>query len=418
MADVLQQVLVHSEGLQLARSVDGLIRAANAAVRDLSRYRSAWLAWIDPENDATVRLLAINGTIETTWKDALVIPIAGDAMVQEIIWGGRPVVVEDARVDPRTNKDIVAQLGNRTIINIPVVLAGRVRGMLGIGSFGDEGVIPPTAAELEALTIYAAQLAPAFDRISALDERDRAERERRKLVEHLQSLERVELMGVLSAGVAHDMNNLLSVAILSIESLGRAKLDEEEQASLADASRAMAKMRDISKQLLQLGRSEASVRTEVDLNARVASTLELVRPSIPRGVRVLHERHSAPRIEGDGVQVEQALANLVLNARDAVGDTGIITLRVDERQLDAGALPTAPRSRPGRFAHVRVSDTGPGLSPELKSHIFDPLFTTKAKGTGLGLAVVSRITEQHRGFVAVESEPGRGTSFDLYFPAL
>jgi signal transduction histidine kinase len=417
-APLIQQVLAHSGELQRARTLDDLIRVANAAVRDVSRYKSAWLSWMDPENDANVRLLALRGTILVTWQDALVIPIAGDAMVQEIIAGGKPVVVTDARTDPRTNKDIVAQLGNRTIINVPVLVAGRVRGTLGAGSFNDEGVLPPTEEELEALTVFATQIAPAFDRVVALEERDNVELERKKLVAHLQRLERLELMGVLSAGVAHDMNNLLSVAMMSMEILARAKLDEDERISLTDASGALAKMRDISQQLLRLGRREESAHTELDLNARVESTIKLVRPSIPRGVRLLHEREATPRIEGDRVQLEQALANLLLNARDAVGESGLITLRVDERRLDSGALPAALRSRPGRFAHVRVSDSGPGLTDEVKHQIFDPLFTTKATGTGLGLAVVSRITEQHQGFVSVESSPGRGTSFDLYFPAL
>lgn len=417
-APLIQQVLAHSGELQRARTLDDLIRVANAAVRDVSRYRSAWLSWMDPENDENVRLLALRGTVLVTWRDAMVIPIAGDAMVQEIIAGGKPVVVTDARVDPRTNKDIVAQLGNRTIINVPVLVAGRVRGTLGAGSFNDEGVLPPTVEELEALTVFATQIAPAFDRVVALEERDTVELERKKLVAHLQRLERLELMGVLSAGVAHDMNNLLSVAMMSMEVLARAKLDDDERTSLTDASGALAKMRDISQQLLRLGRREEHAHTELDLNARVESTIKLVRPSIPRGVHLLHEREATPRIEGDRVQLEQALANLLLNARDAVGESGSITLRVDERSLDADALPVSLRDRPGRFAHVRVSDSGPGLTDEVKHQIFDPLFTTKATGTGLGLAVVSRITEQHQGFVSVESSPGRGTSFDLYFPAL
>jgi signal transduction histidine kinase len=279
-------------------------------------------------------------------------------------------------------------------------------------------VLVPTPEEIEALAVFATQLAPAFDRIRALAERDRVELERRKLVDHLQRLERLELMGVLSAGVAHDINNLLSVAILSLESVDRAPLEEGDRQALGHASTAMLRIRDISRQLLQLGKPEGSVVAPIDLNARVESTLTLVRPSIPRGVRLLHEHEGAPRVEGNAVQLEQALANLVLNARDAVGDSGTITLRVDERRIDAASLPRALGSREGRFAHVRVSDTGPGLSEELKAHIFDPLFTTKATGTGLGLAVVSRIAEQHRGFVSVESQVGRGTSFDLYFPAL
>ena len=417
-APLIQQVLAHSAALQRAKSLDDIMHIATGAVRDVSRYRSAWLSWMDPENDENVRLLALRGTILVTWQDALVIPIAGDAMVQEIIAGGRPVVVADARTDPRTNKGIVSQLGNRTIINVPVVVGGCVRGTLGTGSFNEEGVLPPSEEEREALTVFATQIAPAFDRVVALEERDHVEKERQKLVAHLHSLERVELMGVLSAGVAHDMNNLLSVAIMSLENLGLAKLDEDERASLADASTAMAKMRDISQQLLRLGRREENAHAEIDLNARVESTIKLVRPSIPRGVRLLHEHEATPRIEGDRVQLEQALANLLLNARDAVGESGLITLRVDERRLDSSALPIAPRSRPGRFAHVRVTDTGPGLSDEVKHQIFDPLFTTKATGTGLGLAVVARITEQHQGFVSVESGPGQGTSFDLYFPAL
>ena len=140
----IQRVLAHSGELQRAGTLDELIRVANSAVRDVSRFRTAWLAWLDPENDAHVRILAVQGSVPASWMTALVIPLEGDAMIQEILRGGKPVVVEDARTDPRTNKDIVAQTGNRTIINIPVTVGGNVRGSLGVGSFFDEGVMAPT----------------------------------------------------------------------------------------------------------------------------------------------------------------------------------------------------------------------------------------------------------------------------------
>lgn len=284
-----------------APSLDDLIRVANSAVRDVSRYRTAWIALLDPENDANVRIIGVQGSVPSTWLNALVIPIGGDQMIQEILRGGVPVVVEDARIDPRTNKDIVAQVGNRTIINVPITLGGSIRGALGIGSFHDEGVIAPTPEELEALTLFATQLAPAFDRIRALEERDRVIAESKVLEQHLRSLERVELMGVLAAGVAHDMNNLLSVAMLTIEGMSKERLGADDASALADASRALVKMRDISRQLLTLGKPDDSIRSAVDLNTRVQSTLELVRPSIPRGVKVVHEHRGAPRVEADSV---------------------------------------------------------------------------------------------------------------------
>lgn len=118
------------------------------------------------------------------------------------------------------------------------------------------------------------------------------------------------------------------------------------------------------------------------------------------------------------MQLEQAVANLVINARDAVGRQGRIELQVDERLLDDVAARSVSGGRPGRFARLRVSDDGPGIPLELQRRVFDPLFTTKPMGTGLGLAVVSRVVEQHRGFVSVQSEPGRGATFELYLPVL
>jgi signal transduction histidine kinase len=414
----LEKILAHSAALQQARSIAEVMRAVAKALESLTRYRSAWIAWFDPVNTELVRLLAASGQVEeTVWETSPLIPRTGDAMLEEIAAGLRPVVVLDARTDERTNKAQVERFGNRTIINVPIILGSTVRGSLGTGSFLDEGVVPPTEEELEALVVFSTLLAPAFDRVEALVAKERAEKEYHDLQRHLESLQRIELMGVMAAGVAHDLNNLLAVGLASLTSIDARRLGPDS-AAVADATSAMERMRDVSRQLLELGKDERKVRQRLDINDAVSSTIQLVRSTIPVGVTVTHERLATPIVEANPIQLTQAVANLVLNARDAVGETGRITLRVDEANLDAKSAARMRGGRAGRYARLRISDTGPGIPPELHERVFDPLFTTKPMGTGLGLAVVSKVTSQHQGFISLQSEHGHGASFELYLPAV
>jgi signal transduction histidine kinase len=409
----VEQVLQSSSELQRARSLADLMRVVDSAVRQLSRYRSAWIAWFDPDEPAFVRVLVASTNVqETIWETSPLVPRAGDAMAAEIEEGKRPVVVVDARTDPRTNKEMVKRFGNRTIVNVPIILGGHVQGMLGLGTFGDEGPLQPTTEELEALSIFATQLAPAFDRVQALAAQAKAEQERNSLHQHLESLQRVELMGLLAAGVAHDLNNLLGVAMGNLSVIQPPALGSDAEA-LADVSAALESMRGISQQLLRLGWARGA-RQRIDLNDKVSRTLALVRRSIPPAVTVVHQHDGLPEVEGDPVQLEQALANLMINARDAVGMQGRIELSVDEQVIDHPEAKRAHGARAGRFARVRVSDSGLGIPLELQQRVFDPLYTTKPMGTGIGLAVVSRIAEQHRG----ESIPGEGATFELFLPSL
>ncbi len=416
MSISVEQVLRSSSELQRARSVADLMRVVDSAVRQLSRYRNAWIAWFDPEDPAFVRVLVASAQVEETiWETSPLVPRAGDAMIAEIELGKRPVVVVDARTDPRTNKEMVERFANRTIVNVPIILGGHVQGMLGTGTMGSEGPLAPTADELESLSVFATQLAPAFDRVHALAAQAKAEQERNALHLHLESLQRVELMGVLAAGVAHDLNNLLSVALASLTVIQPPASDVD---AMHDAMAALESMSSISKQLLQLGTARSAAHQRIDLNDKVSSTLALVRRSIPRSVTVVHQHDGKPQVEGDPVQIEQAVANLVINARDAVGEQGRIELRVDEQVIDQPDTKRAHGARAGRFARVRVSDSGLGIPLELQRRVFDPLYTTKPMGHGIGPAVVSRIAQQHQGFVAVESVPGQGATFELFLPSL
>lgn len=401
--------------LQRVTTPRELVEVTRLAVTAKTRYRHAWLALFEDHDPTHARLVEFAGdepVAELAFSTCPRMPIVGDPMIEAIRAGGEPVVVEDARVDPRTNKDFVAKIGNRTIINVPLVLGDRLLGALGVGTFGDEGVHPPSPSELEWLTVVGMQLASAYSRLVILDGRHLLEQSQVKLERHLESLQRVELMGILASGVAHDLNNHLTVIQSGLDLIAQGQLDLLEDVRLA-AERA----REVTHQLLTLGRAGSPRREEIDLRTRLTRTVKLLRPSMPRGVQVLVEGDSAT-IEGDPVQIDQVLANLLINARDAVGGKGTIRVGVDERELDPAreGRSTQP-SVSGRFGRLWVSDDGCGIAPEHLDRIFDPLFSTKSKGTGLGLAVVSRVVQQHAGFVRCDSTPGRGTIFEVFLPA-
>lgn len=412
----LQAVLRHAGDLQRATSLHQLVQVTYAAVQEQTRYRHAWLAIVSADR-RWLHVVEVRGDIEQlALATCPRIAMDTDAMAREVFATQAPLVIPEASTDPRTDKNIVGVLKNRTIVNVPMAVGTESVGCLGVGTFADEGVMVPTEQELETLVVFATQLASAWARLEIV-ERQAAEREARTQLERqLEAMQRVELMGVLASGVAHDLNNFLHVVQSNLSILTGASPADVE--ALADANHAAARAQDVVHQLLSLGRESSPQRTRMDLNDRVVSTLKLVRSSLPRGVELQHVTTSAPMVEGDPVQIEQALANLLINARDAVGPQGRITVGVRGEDVNSEFVRVNPWAKPGRFSAVQVRDTGPGIPAELLPRIYDPLFSTKATGTGLGLAVVSRVVAQHGGFVHVESAPGRGTTFDVYWPAL
>ncbi|RMH23222.1 MAG: PAS domain-containing sensor histidine kinase [Acidobacteria bacterium] len=243
--------------------------------------------------------------------------------------------------------------------------------------------------------------------------------ERTRLKERLEQAQRMEAIGRLAGGIAHDFNNLLTTIIGACD-LGLARLERGMPLAdeLHDVRRAGERAADLVKQLLAFSRQQVLEPKIMDLNQVVAEVEKMLSRLIGEDVELVTRRAaSLGRIRADPGQIEQVLVNLMVNARDAMPDGGRLSIETANVELTAAdELPDYVQ--PGSYVRLRVADTGVGIDDETRKHIFEPFFTTKekGKGTGLGLAMAYGIVKQSEGYILVDSEPGRGTTFDLYFP--
>lgn len=244
--------------------------------------------------------------------------------------------------------------------------------------------------------------------------------ERRLLEEQLRQSQKLEAIGRLAGGIAHDFNNALT-AIAGYTELALLSLSEEHPArpDVHEIRRATERAKSVTRQLLAFSRRqvlEPRVFSLGDVTTGLSQLLErLMRDSIQVKTMVAEK---LPPIYGDPGQLEQAVINLAMNARDAMPNGGVLTLAVSTVDVDAAFTSAHRPLTTGRYAELSVSDTGEGMDADTQAHIFEPFFTTKdvGKGTGLGLAMVYGTVSQSGGHIFVESEIGRGTTFRLYFP--
>lgn len=247
-----------------------------------------------------------------------------------------------------------------------------------------------------------------------ISERHEAEEERARLEHQLRQAQKLEAVGRLAGGVAHDFNNLLlgirGYGELALRSLARGEdASEEVEEMVAGADRASV----LTRQLLAFSRRQVLRSEVIDLVDVLGDMHKLLRRIIGEDVRLETIGASEPvHVNADRGQLEQVIANLAVNARDAMPDGGRLTLRVTKVDVGADGLGLPP----GEFALLSVSDTGCGMDAETAAQIFDPFFTTKRDGTGLGLATVHGIVTQSGGSIWVYSEPGEGTTFKVYLP--
>jgi two-component system, cell cycle sensor histidine kinase and response regulator CckA len=239
--------------------------------------------------------------------------------------------------------------------------------------------------------------------------------EHKRLEEALRVAQKMEAFGQLAAGVAHDFNNLLTV-ISGSSSLAREDRDPEALATaLGEIDDAVARAKNLTRQLLTFSRRQAVQLVGLDLNEVIAGTVRMLRRVIGEDIALV-ERYApqgAP-VHADRGMVEQVLLNLSVNARDAMPRGGRLEVQTEAVELPAGR----PRGRAGSFVRLTVRDTGCGIAPDDLARVFEPFFTTKdvGKGTGLGLATVFGIVEQHLGWIEVESALQHGTAFHVFWP--
>jgi two-component system cell cycle sensor histidine kinase/response regulator CckA len=242
------------------------------------------------------------------------------------------------------------------------------------------------------------------------------------LEEQLRQSQKVEIVGQLAGGVAHDFNNITAAMILNLELLQlKVVLPPEAKAPLGILNELATRAATLTRQLLLFSRRQAMTPVLLDVNAAVSDLFEMLQ-RIP-GEEISFILELSPEdlwVKADAAMFDQALLNLCLNAREAMPRGGTLTLSTGKREFDREDVGVHPEPHPGKFSRIRVSDTGCGMSPDVMKRIFEPFFTTKdiGKGTGLGLTSSQGIVEQHNGWLSVESVLREGSHFDLYFPWL
>ena len=245
--------------------------------------------------------------------------------------------------------------------------------------------------------------------------------QKKKLEGQFLRAQRMESIGTLAGGIAHDLNNVLSPVLLSMSIFKERMKDPDSLKMLGMIEESARRGADMVKQVLMFARGVQGERMVLQPRHLIREMQKIVDQSFPKNITFeMNTPSQLPCVKGDATQLHQVLLNLCVNARDAMPSGGTLRLSVEAVTLDEQYAALNPEAKPGDYVLIRASDTGSGIPPEVVDKIFEPFFTTKevGKGTGLGLSTVLAIVRGHEGFVRVRSQVGVGTTFEVYIPAV
>jgi PAS domain S-box-containing protein len=246
--------------------------------------------------------------------------------------------------------------------------------------------------------------------------------EQKALEEQILRNQRMDSIGALAGGIAHDLNNVLAPIMMGVDLLkGEKNIDPRRAKILETIHVSTRRGAELVRQVLSFARGADGTRAEVRVQPLIHDLETITTETFDRNIRTQVEVPDGIwALMGDATQVHQVLLNLAVNARDAMPSGGLLSIRASNLEVDAAYALRRPEAKVGRYVLLQVTDTGQGMPPEVRERIFEPFFTTKepGKGTGIGLATVHGIIKSHGGFLEVESEFGRGTTFRVFLPAM
>jgi signal transduction histidine kinase len=316
---------------------------------------------------------------------------------------------------PQFNGLRALELLNRSGLEIPFILLSSVTGE-------DSAVLAMQKGATDyLLRDRLARLGPAITQAlqqrQLRQERKKAQEELRRSEERYHRAQRMESMAAIADGIAHDLNNILSPIMMAVEMLKGTASDPHSRKILETLEANARRGSETVRQVLSFGRGLEGERIEVQPNHLLKDVQRVIWDTFPKDIRLESSVCKDPwAIWGYPTQLHQILLNLCVNARDSMPNGGLLRIRIENRILDEQFVSMTPEAKPGPHVMISVSDSGGGIPKEDIQRIFDPLFTTK-EGGGLGLPTVLALVGAHEGFIEVESEPGKGTTFELFLPA-
>ncbi|MFH1116821.1 MAG: PAS domain S-box protein [Pseudomonadota bacterium] len=416
-------------GLQVTKSLskEVTLRHAIEEVASILKPDIVMLFLREDENLVLKQALSMD---EAHAPHPLPVHRVGECLCGLAVTERRPVLSKNIYDDPRCTWSECKEAGLHSLAAIPLGNDEEILGVLAMGSHKEQdfskqiGFLDAIATQITIGLKNALLFEQVRNHAQVLDEKlsiiTKSEQEKNRLQAQLLQAQKMEAVGTLAGGIAHDFNNLLQ-AILGSSDLLLATGDRDafERRNLEVIQQAARDGADLVSRILTFSRKAEPKTRPTDLNEEIRRAKRLLRRTIPRMIEIKEVlADNLGTIDADPGQVEQMLLNLAVNAQHAMPDGGLLLLETENVSLSDEYLRTHLGADPGHYVLLTVSDNGVGMEPEVMDRIFDPFFTTKTngEGTGLGLSMVHGMVSLHGGHMRCYSEPGRGTSFKIYFP--